>query len=569
MPYTKRTAHYGTMDNLISYITEPQKTDNGLLISSINCNVATAAQEFKNNTYHWKNKGNRVGYHLIQSFHPNDPITAKQANAIGKRLCEELYPEYQCLVCTHIDRGHIHNHIAINAVNLKGKKLEDRLANEKEGIGGYKSVSDKLAKEYGCFVLPEQKFTFHKNKNYYYEYKAQSWKTTITSDIDRIKSNCSNLDELFQELISLGYTIKYGKNIAIKAVGMKKYARFNKLGNGYDIDDLEEYFGEKEIPKDKLNLPDVQVTVTNFNEVRVAKIKEARAAIIITSKAAQGGQYSEYQKTRYNEIKRFYQLRDELDMLSDNNINSYDDLTSKIEELRRKIRGKNSALFKLKNENKDVLQRAEKAQDFIRLYKVFEYSNYYKSIDKNYQLPPEAEVFLKIKKELNISTVEDAHEVINAARNIRLDVNEKQMEIVELQREMNKFDIIKEEQLIKSGLFIHNVKFGANRIDYENSTDDFWCVKLPYGDDYMLIEKSQVTFNNKNQYYTMFIIDDKEYNLYTEDEVKKNWDKKPQDKEELISSCSLSGTNIENYVLGKKAEYAALYKDEHEKDDEE
>lgn len=569
MPYTKRKAHYGTMDNLINYITNPDKTDGGLLISSLNCNVATASQEFKNNTYHWKNRGNRVGYHLIQSFHPDDPITPEQANAIGKQLCEELYPNFQCLVCTHIDRGHIHNQIAINAVNLKGRKLEDRLANEKEGIGGYKIVSDRLAKEYGCFVLPEQKITFHKNKDYYYEYKAQTWKTTIASDIDRIKGDCSDIDELFQKLISLGYDIKYGKHISIKAVGMKKYARFYKLGEGYDIKDLKEYFGEKEIPDEKLNLSDIQVTVTNFNEIRVAKIKESRAAILITSKVAQGGKYSEYQKTKYNELKRFYQLRDELDMLKDNNINSYEDLTIKIEGLRNQIRAKNSILFKIKNENKNIIQRAEKAQDFIRLYKVNDYANYYKSIDKDYKIPSEAEVFLKIKQELGITNIEEAHEVINEARNIRLEINEKSMEIVELQREMNKFDIIKEEQLIKSDLFIHNVKFGANRIDYENSTDSHWCVKLPYSDDYMFIEKSQVTFNNKNQYYTLFLVDDKSYDIYTEDEVQKNWGKKPQDKEELSPSYSLSGTNIEDYVSNKKAEYAAQYSNEKEKDDEE
>ena len=85
----------------------------------------------------------------------------------------------------------------------------------------------------------------------------------------------------------------------------------------------------------------------------------------------------------------------------------------------------------------------------------------------------------------------------------------------------------------------------------------------------MFIEKSQVTFNNKNQYYTLFLVDDKSYDIYTEDEVQKNWGKKPQDKEELSPSYSLSGTNIEDYVSSKKAEYAAQYSNEKEKDDEE
>lgn len=566
MPYTKRLAHHNSVDELLNYICNEEKTDGGLLITAQNCNVATALQEFNNNSYHWKKKGTRVAYHLIQSFHPKDEITPEQANEIGKRLCQELYPEFQCIISTHIDRGHIHNHIAINSTNLKGKKLEDRLANEKEGIYGYKTVSDRLAKEYGCFVLPEQKITIHKNKDYYYEYKTQSWKETIKSDIDRIKVNCSNVDELLKELIALGYDIKYGKRIAIKAVGMKKYARFHNLGEGYDIKDLENFFGTNNNALNIGNLPEINVTVTNFNEIRIAKANESRDAIQITSKVVgtSKGLYSEYQKTRYNEIKRFYQLRDELDMLNSNNIHSYTDLTNKIESLRNKIRNKNSELFKLKNENKDILTRAEKAQDFIRLFKIKEYVDYYKSLDKDYKLPIEAAIFLKIQEELGITTIAEANGIINYARDTRLEINEKKMAIVEMQREMNKLDIIKEEELVKSDLFINNVKFGANRIDFDNSTDEQWCIKLPYSEEYMLIEKSQVTFNHKNQYYTMFLIDDKQYNIYSSDEVQKNWDKKPHEKQELIPYRHMSGSSIDEFVLFQKMKYANQYNEEKE-----
>lgn len=567
MPYTKRKVHYGSADNLINYICNEEKTDGGLLISTLNCNVDTAAQEFKNNLHHWKNKGDRVAYHLIQSFHPDDPITPEQANEIARRMCEELYPDFQCVICTHIDRAHIHNQIAINAVNLHGRKLEDRLANAKEGLYGYKTVSDRLAKEYGCFVFPEQKITFHKHKDYYYEYKEQTWKTTITSDIDRIKDKCHSMDEFYQELIGLGYNIKYGKNIAIKAVGMKRYARFYKLGDGYDIKDLKEYLEAKEI--EEKDLPDINVNPSEINQPYIAKIKESRTAIIVTSKAARGKVYSEYQKTRYNEVRRFHQLKEELDTLSKHNIYSYKDLSNNVEELRTKIRNKNSELFKYRNENKDIIQNAEKAQDFIRLFKINEYAKYYQSIDKNYKLPSEVIVFQKIQEELGINTIDDAHKVIDNAREVRLTINEAKSEILELQKEMNKLDIIKEEELLKSDLYIHNVKFGANRIDYPNSTDDKWCVKLPYSNDYIFIDKSLVTFNHKNEFYTMFLIDDKQYGVYSEDEIKKNWDKKPQDRIEPRPSYYLSGTNIEGFVENKKLEYAALYGDEKTKEDDE
>lgn len=559
MPYTKRKAHHNTASTLIEYITNKDKTDEGLLVSSLNCSVDLAAQEFKNNNTHWKSKGNRVAYHLIQSFHPDDPITPEQANEIGRRMCEELYGDFQCVIATHVDRGHIHNHIAINSVNLKGRKLEDRLSNTKEGIYGYKNVSDRLAKEYGCYVLPEQKITIHKNKDYYYEYKAQSWKETIKADIDMLKEKCSSIDDLYEELIGLGYDITNGKHPAIKAVGMRKYARFYKLGAGYDIEELEEFFGNKIEPRKITDIADIEMNVTNFNEVRILKAKESRTAILITSKYAQNSQYSEYQKTRYAEIKRFYQLKEELEIMDKLDINSYGDLSERIEYLRKEIKSSNSEIQQLKNENKDMLTNAEKAQDFIRLYKAKEYAEYYQSIDKDYKLPTEVEVFLKIQKELGITTTGEAHDIIDTARAVRIEINKMKSDVLDMQRELNKLDTLKEEQLVKSDLFIHNIKFGGNRIDYANSTDDKWCVKLPYTDEYIFIEKSQTTFNHKNQYYTLFLIDDKKYNIYTEEEVQKNWNKKPDEKQELHVAYQLSGTDLEEYVQTRKEEVAKMY----------
>ena len=226
---------------------------------------------------------------------------------------------------------------------------------------------------------------------------------------------------------------------------------------------------------------------------------------------------------------------------------------------------------KIKNENKDILKSAEKAQDFIRLYKIKEYADYYKSIDKGYELPVEAKVFIKIQDELNINSINEAYAIIDNARDVRLELHQMKSSVLELQRQLNKLDTLKEEQLIKTELFIHNIKFGGNRIDYENSTDDKWCVKLPYCSEYMFIEKSQTTFNNKYQYYTMFLVDDKKYNIYTEDEIKEisqnNKDNNKKDDKNDIppSMLALKGTDIENMVLANKTIVTQQYnKDEKE-----
>ena len=132
MPYTKRMPHYNSPNELISYILdEKNDSEKVAATSSINCKVESALLSFTRTQKKFDMRGNRVAYHVIQSFSPNDNITPEQANEIGKRLCEELYPDFECVISTHIDRGHIHNHIAINSINLNGKKLDDRQANPK------------------------------------------------------------------------------------------------------------------------------------------------------------------------------------------------------------------------------------------------------------------------------------------------------------------------------------------------------------------------------------------------------------------------------------------------------
>ena len=171
MPVTKREAHYGSPKDLINYILDEKHNGEKVgQVSSINCNSETALLEFKDIQRKYNMKGKRVAYHIIQSFSPKDNITKEQANEIGKRLCEELYSNYQCVISTHIDKGHIHNHICLNAISLDGKKLEDRLSNEKEGLYGLSDTSDKISAEYGCFIMPRKTYFKSKNKDYYYQY---------------------------------------------------------------------------------------------------------------------------------------------------------------------------------------------------------------------------------------------------------------------------------------------------------------------------------------------------------------------------------------------------------------
>ena len=542
MPYTKRLPHYGSPKELLEYILDEKNIGEKVAIaSSINCNVETALSEFIRIQEKFDMQGNKVAYHIIQSFSPNDSITPQQANEIGKRLCEELYSEYQCVISTHIDRGHIHNHICINAINMNGRKLDDRLCNPIEGLYGLSNTSDKIASEYGCYIMPKRTFSKLKNKDYYYQYKEQTWKQKIREDVEPLLLKCNSVEEFLEELSILGYEVKRGKHISVKITGMERFARLSTIDIKYSEQNLYKYYKSQ----NDVKLLGIKVSKNEFNSILFQKSHESKVAIEKSQLSTKGKVYSEYQKTRYQEIKRYYQLKQQLEYLDKYNIHSFDDIENQIQYKRSEIKSLNIELKKNKNKFDEIIEKTEKAQDYIRLYKEYQYAMSYKELDADYVLPIDVEIFLKLQNELNIYSVEDAKQLIKDSRSERIKINRMKKEILDLQRELNHLDTIKEEKLSNSNLFIHNIKFGGSHINYKKSNDKEFCVNLPYTNFKIHIDKRFTAYNEKHQFYTLYLVDDKEYELYDENDKKiKN----------------ISGTDLERYVFDKKKEIDTMYK---------
>ena len=149
----------------------------------------------------------------------------------------------------------------------------------------------------------------------------------------------------------------------------------------------------------------------------------------------------------------------------------------------------------------DITSLSKLLQIFMLIY-----AKSYKEQDPKYMMPKEVEIFLNLQKELQISSVEEARNLIKSTRQERIGINKRKKEILDLQRELNHLDTIKEEKLIQSGLYIHNIKFGGNHIDYKKSNNDNYCIILPYTKEKMYIPKKYTAFNEKYQYYTLFLV---------------------------------------------------------------
>ena len=129
----------------MDYIENPAKTDEKMLVSSFACSYETADIEFGLLLSQAMQKGNNLAHHLIQSFAPGE-TTPEQAHEIGRQLADEvLQGKYPYVLTTHIDKGHVHNHIIFCAVDMVNQR---KYVSNRRSYAYIRRTSDRL-----CMVL--------------------------------------------------------------------------------------------------------------------------------------------------------------------------------------------------------------------------------------------------------------------------------------------------------------------------------------------------------------------------------------------------------------------------------
>ena len=186
------------------------KTDRGkMLVSSFGCSYETADIEFGFTLAQAIEKGNNLAHHLIQSFEPGE-VDYEKAHEIGKQLADAVTKgQHEYVLTTHIDKGHIHNHIIFCAVNFVDYH---KYNSNKRSYYGIRNMSDKLCRENGLSVVVPGKGSKGKS---YAEYQAEkvgtSWKDKLKIAVDTLIPQVASFEELLQRLQAAGYEIKQGK----------------------------------------------------------------------------------------------------------------------------------------------------------------------------------------------------------------------------------------------------------------------------------------------------------------------------------------------------------------------
>ena len=312
MAVTKIKPVKSTLSKALDYIENPDKTDGKMLISSFGCSYETADIEFGYTLSQALDKGSNLAFHLIQSFAPGE-VDYEKAHEIGKQLADAVTKgQHEYVVTTHIDKGHIHNHVIFCAVNFVD---HHKYNSNKRSYYGIRNMSDKLCRENGLSVVVPGKGSKGKS---YAEYQAEktgtSWKGKLKIAVDALIPQVSSFEELLTRLQAAGYEIKPGKYVSCRAPGQERFTRLKTLGADYTEEAVRERIAGRRAKAAKAprEQRDVSLLIDIENSI----------------KAAQSKGYEQWAK-----IHNLKQAAKTMNFLTEHKIEQYADLVSRIEEM--------------------------------------------------------------------------------------------------------------------------------------------------------------------------------------------------------------------------------------------
>ena len=203
------------MENAIDYITREEKAlsltdykeklkshmmhiqsiniNDGERATYINCNSLNAFKEFENMRRAFDQDKGVIAHHYYQSFQKDDDVNPDQAHKIGVELAKKMFPDYQVVVATHIDRQHLHNHIIVNSCNIvAGQKWYSN----KKTLSDIRAESDKLCLQNGLGIINKKtKYKTIDKTTYQLGVQGKSWKVQLVKDLDNAVLKCKSKEE--------------------------------------------------------------------------------------------------------------------------------------------------------------------------------------------------------------------------------------------------------------------------------------------------------------------------------------------------------------------------------------
>ncbi|WP_204792222.1 relaxase/mobilization nuclease domain-containing protein, partial [Oscillibacter sp. CU971] len=135
------------------------------------------------------------------------------------------------IVCTHVDKHHIHSHIVFNSTAIDCTR---KFRNFWRSSFAVRRISDMLCLENGLPVIAEPK----PSRGNYGAWLGEGKPPTVRGQLEQIidtalGQGCRDFDGFLAAMKVAGVEIKRGKHLAFKIPNGKRFVRCNSLGAGY------------------------------------------------------------------------------------------------------------------------------------------------------------------------------------------------------------------------------------------------------------------------------------------------------------------------------------------------
>ena len=272
------------------------------------------------------------GYHFIQSFKGQE-VTAEECNDIGVELAESLWGDkYQVLVCTHIDKDNVHNHIILNSVSfIDGSKYH----NSNVDLAFVRETNDDLCRKYRLSVIESKKANKEKDiaRNRIKNYNRNSGKMElIRMDIDEAIKNARKYQDFVDELAYKGYYIKkVNDSISISTPYFNTNIRLAKaFGEDYKFENIKYriYYGDNRIENNKV----YKVRIYDGVKINSELLKNSSFYrlyvhyLYVFGKLPPKIHYIEKTPEYYKELDKFDKMMEDFYMISENKLKSVEDV---------------------------------------------------------------------------------------------------------------------------------------------------------------------------------------------------------------------------------------------------
>lgn len=302
--------------DIIDYVENPQKTDFGKFIYGYECDTRVADAEFLLSKRQYFNQTGRsqgaddvIAYHLRQAFKPGE-VTPEEANQIGRELALKLTKgNHAFVVCTHIDKHHVHNHIIINSTTLDCQK---KFRNFWGSTWAIRRMNDKLCLEHGLSIVENPKPSRDHYGTWLGSKKQPSFQEQIRRAIDAaLEERPKNFEELLKKLEAAGIEVNQErKHLRFRVPGQENYTRCDTLKGDYTEQAIKERIAGTRTVKSRRTSPQKPVS-------KVGLLVDIEAAI----RAGKGPGYE-----RWAKVFNLKQLSQAVIYLKEHGNMSYEDL---------------------------------------------------------------------------------------------------------------------------------------------------------------------------------------------------------------------------------------------------